>query len=575
MRVLILLLIVVSIFLPPTYAQSTETPVNQFRLTGKGIYRIHWLPDSSALLVIPFEEGLLMAKPDGAVVTRRPDLTSIQSVAFSPDGLTLALGGRDEIILTDTSLNTREVIKAPGAADIYLYGFSRDGRILYGGGDRWVKVDMAQKKAAIGTKSYRGHYGGMLLPDGSGIIAQQGTAVGRISLDGKLLKRFNRESSHMESVSRNGKWVVTSYGDTRFWSIADATGAPFAYSELKSAAIHPSKPYFAAARNFQSKDDAIVLFDQNGKLMRIVEAFGKEIKNACPRGDCHIWALEFSPDGRQLAAGFADGWVRIYDTSYLEYLQPDLPPVTRLAGSSVLPPDMMKSEPKAALRTVGRSPDGIQLAAAWENGLVVVWNNGKESGRWKLAEQPVSLTWAGSAWWLLALSGKTGLLAANGEWQPIKVDTGAFATSICTLPGEGGELAAAGEAGIHILNNKNLSVRDLNEDPPGIIFKIACGREFIAAACEDRKLRLYKPDGGKPKEFAVPSQRALWHVAISNDGRIAASDSGGGIFVWLPDGKLQASRYIDGAILDLAWDGGDILIATGAITPVRISLRKQ
>lgn len=71
-----------------------------------------------------------------------------------------------------------------------------------------------------------------------------------------------------------------------------------------------------------------------------------------------MFAVAFSPDGRTLAAGNADGNVRLW----------------RVSGARAVPSGEPLTGPKGWVNGVAFAPDGRSLAAASSDGRVWVWD---------------------------------------------------------------------------------------------------------------------------------------------------------------------------------------------------------
>ena len=133
---LLILLIVLTPYLPNTFAQDHirwDLPVDAKARLGKGyIYEIRYAPDGTQLAAATSLGIWLYDARTGKERNLLTDHTSsVHSVAFNPDGQTLASGNADGIIhLWD--VNTGEYLKTlTGHRDIVKsLAFSPDGRIL-------------------------------------------------------------------------------------------------------------------------------------------------------------------------------------------------------------------------------------------------------------------------------------------------------------------------------------------------------------------------------------------------------------------------------------------------------------
>ena len=274
----------------------------------------------------------------------------VLAARYAPDGQRLALGFADgTLLLTNASLGApREVLHEHGAS-IDSVAFSRNGqRLAVALHDGTVRVLGSNGNGPI--QILRGHVGPVLgvdiNTDGSQVVSagQDGTirlwdpGAGK---DRTLYRGSEPENSVRFSPDGSLILAVGSDGWMRLWNSRTMTLArrqPVSTRELLAAAFSPDGREYAVS----GKDGVIrvwtvvggpPLAEIAGQLSRVLDlGFGTadRLVSAGADGTARIWnvqhtqswiepgqpkAVDFSPDGRYLAAVGADGAVRVTDAA--------------------------------------------------------------------------------------------------------------------------------------------------------------------------------------------------------------------------------------------------------------------
>lgn len=242
---------------------------------------------------------------------------SAHSLAFSPDGKTLAVGdGHGVVRFWDTANGQLRATVPAHEGWAFSVGWFADGkRFVSGGKDRLIHVRDAADLTKI-IRTLRGH-------------------------DGDV---------HAVAVTADGSALVSAGDDKiiRVWDTSNAqTGRVLDGHErqIPTIALNPAGTLIASG----SRDRTIRLWELNSGLATGVITNHK----------ADVLSVKFSPDGRRLASGSYDQTVRLWDVKTLA-------PLNVLTGHTY------------RVYSVAFAPDGNQLASAGDK-TARLWNT--ESGQ--------------------------------------------------------------------------------------------------------------------------------------------------------------------------------------------------
>ncbi|MCI0684621.1 MAG: protein kinase [Gemmataceae bacterium] len=320
-------------------AGETQPPSRVMRSHTNAVGSLAFSPDGTLLATASAPGGALLVW-DTATLRKVLDLDGHSPewslVTFSPDGATLAAGGDGRVNLWDVRTGKRDESPVWNDGRVRLVAFSPDGRLLAAGDTRTIQVidQMANRR----LHTFRGEraFTNLKFSSDGGILAAT-TAGLRPQL------RLWDVATGEEQAARDGPGI-------------GGTGLSF----------HPGGRLVATT----------AVLDPNVRLWDVAPS-SEEVRTFDLRGN-KAFCVDFSPEGRYLAAGLADGTVAIWRLA-------DVPdavdggnkaaqPGPRPTRPVELRPSRTLLKHAGGVRSLACSPDGQVLASGGLDRHIFLWD---------------------------------------------------------------------------------------------------------------------------------------------------------------------------------------------------------
>ncbi len=491
--------------------QAAQQPLNHLLQSGSPVYSVAFSPDGHTLAVGDYAGRIrLWNVTTGRRTSSLADGSAVDKVVFSPDGHTLASGDANgQIALWDVTTG-RKTDSMNDTSRVDSVAFSPDGHTLADGDDIG---DIGVWDVATGRQT--------------SILAVGGTDS---PINGVAFSPDGRTLAAGDGNGQIGLWDTAAGRKTA--SLAE--GGP-----VYSVAFSPDRHSLAAG-------------DGNGHIGLWDTATGR--RTASLAEGSAVDSVAFSPDGRTLAAGDGIGHIILWDTA---------------TGQTTA--SLAEGGP---VYSVAFSPDGNTLAAGDGNGHIGLWDSAPGQTTAPLAEggpvggvafSPDGHTLAVGDWgghigvWDVTTGRRTASLA---EGSP--VDDVAFSP-------DGHTLAVgdhAGNIGLWDVTTRRKTASLLVGDGSGSIYSVAFSPDghTVAAGGTSGDIGFIGAwDAATGRHTATLADASpVESVAFSPDGHtLAAGDDNGQIILWDTATKRKTATLADGsAVYNVAFSSNSPIVVT-------------
>ena len=538
------LLFIFILLLPSTFAQDTpqwQLPEGVKSRIGKGeATDIALSPDNGQLAVATGIGVWLYDTQTGTEIALLTGHTNwVNSVAYSPNGKTLASGSEREIRLWDPSTQKHKTTFM--VQGVHSLAYSPDGETLAIA--RWRGIDLLDAQTGERQLSLAGH--------------TESVHSLAFSSDSKKLasaSRYDADSPVRLWNARTGKLLRTLTGHDRgLHSLVFSPGDTTLVGGARDGTIRVWNPNTGKnIRTIEEWSDSLA-YSPDGKKIAVSQGRDIFLLNANTgvlqqRLSGHTngsGSLVFSSDSGTLVSSSWDGTIRFWNVG---------------TGSLKL-----TIEGHFNFRGTALSPNGKTIATASES-LILFWNtldgrfqkilDGKRRIR-ALAYSPDGKTLAIGTWndgpQIQLLNARTGQSKRTLRWEGNETDFLVFSPNSKTLA------SASWDRTIRVWNARNGKLQQTltghTEPINSLVF--SPDSKTLASAGWDRTIRLWNPQTGKLQGTLEGHREGIRSLVFSSNGRTLVSGSWNEVRFWNPrDGELQqAFEDARGVTLAFSRDG--------------------
>jgi WD40 repeat protein/serine/threonine protein kinase len=438
---------------------------------------------------------------------------TVQSVAFSPDGLKILTASDDRTARVWDAGTGQQLLVMKHAGRVTSAAFSPDGkRIVTASLDKTARVwDAVTGQLSIALEGHTaGVWSASFSPDGQRVLTASSDKTARIwdIATGQQILALNGHGDRVwsASFSPDGSRVVTASFDrsARIWDAASGrqiTRLDGHTDTVSSARYSPDGLHVITA----SFDHTARLWDaRTGQQKLLLTGHSDQLSSAA-----------YSPDGTRIVTASFDKSSRIWDADTGEQIM--------VLGGQI-----------ARVNSAAFSPSGRQVAVGSYDGNVYVWDTSIGQEQLKLAGHAARV-------WSAAYSPDGLRIVTASLDHTARIWNAHTGQQLLTLSGHTNSVPSAVFApdGQHVLTGSN--------DGTAVIWDSVTGDSVLTMKCPARVWdAVYSPDGRLVATASDDGTAQVWDVATGKQTNTLRGHAARVVFVaFSPDGRKIVTTSVD------------------------------